>query len=105
MALIERRTDPELTVIARYDRRPLPEARVDHRLHPCLVADVGKPRGHVAVARPVALLVSDSHAGFGSHDDALVAHRLAECVGTGDECDRCQIAALEIGEDLLTSHL
>ncbi len=42
---------------------------------------------------------------FRRHRDALIAHRLAERVGSRNQRDGGQVAALEIGEDFLASHL
>ena len=47
----------------------------------------------------------DRDAGLGRDRDALVAHRLAECIGARDQRDRRQIAGLEIGKDFLARHL
>ena len=62
-------------------------------------------RGHVTIARSIALLVGDSDAPIGSYSDALVMHRLAECIGAGNNCDSRQVALLKIGEYFFAGHL
>ena len=105
MALVERQRDAELAVIARDDRRPLAEARIDHCLHARLALDVGELRSHVAVARPVGFLVRDGDAGLGRHGHALVAHRFAESIRPRDQRDGREVALLQVGKDFLARHL
>src|SRR6516162_3745633 len=104
MTLIERVLDPELPIVAGDDGWALPEARADDRLDARRRLDLRELRGHVAVGRTVGLLVCDSDARFWCHSDALIAHRLAECIGARNQSHSHKLTVLQIVENFFTGH-
>src|SRR6516165_7334575 len=104
MTLIERILDPELPILARDDGWALPEARADDCLDTRRRLDLRELRGHVAVGRTVGLLTGDSDAGFWCHSDALIAHRLTECIGARNQSHSHELTALQIVENFFTGH-
>ena len=56
MRLIERLSHAKLGIVAGDQRRPLPEARIEHRFDTLRALDLGELRGHVGVFRPIGLV-------------------------------------------------
>src|SRR3974390_2916244 len=104
MTLIEGVLYPELPIIAGNDGWALPEARTDDCLDTRRRLDLRELRGHVAVGRTIGLLVGDSDACFWRHSNTLVAHRLAEGIGAGNQGHGRELATLEIIENFFTRH-
>src|SRR6516162_1116658 len=104
MALVERVLDPELPIIAGDDSRALPETGANDGLNARRRLDLDELRGHVAVGRTVSLLMGDGDARLGRHREALIAHRLAECIRAGDQSHSRELTALEIIKNFFTRH-
>src|SRR5690606_15007424 len=104
VALVERNSNAELTIIARDDRRALAEAGIDYCLDIRLALDVRELRGHVAVARPIGFFMHDGDFVFRGNLHALVAHRFSEGTGTRNDSDLRYFTLVHVGEDLLARH-
>jgi hypothetical protein len=102
--LVERHRQAELAVVPGDDRRPLAEAGVEHRLHAGRRLDLRQLRGHVGVARAVALVGDDLDAVLARDLDALAAHRLVEASRAGDQGELGELSLAQVGEDLLARH-